>query len=66
MSQRAVENREKWRKLVVKSSVVPQRFPRLRDKRDEEEDTQCTAYYALNPLRLRHSSSASSTVPVER
>ena len=23
-SQRAVENREKWRKLVVKSSVVPQ------------------------------------------
>ena len=22
--QRAVENREKWRKLVVKSSVVPQ------------------------------------------
>ena len=25
-SQRAVENREKWRKLVVKSSVVPQRL----------------------------------------
>ena len=24
-SQRAVENREKWRKLVVKSSAVPQR-----------------------------------------
>ena len=23
-SQRAVENREKWRKLTVKSSVVPQ------------------------------------------
>ena len=30
-SQRAVENREKWRKLVVKSSVVPQRPSRLRD-----------------------------------
>ena len=30
-SQRAVENREKWRKLVAKSSVVPQRFSRLRD-----------------------------------
>ena len=30
-SQRAVENREKWRKLVVKSSVVPQRPLRLRD-----------------------------------
>ena len=31
-SQRAVENREKWRKLVAKSSVVPQRPSRLRDK----------------------------------
>ena len=32
MSQRAVENREKWRKLVAKSSVVPQRPSRLRDR----------------------------------
>ena len=31
-SQRAVENREKWRKLVVKSSVVPQRPSQLRDR----------------------------------
>ena len=31
-SQRAVENREKWRKLVVKSSVVPQRPSRLRNR----------------------------------
>ena len=30
-SQRAVVNREKWRKLVAKSSVVPQRPWRLRD-----------------------------------
>ena len=30
-SQKAVENREKWRKLVVKSSVVPQQPSRLRD-----------------------------------
>ena len=30
-SQRAVENREKWRKLVVKSSAVPQRPARLRN-----------------------------------
>ena len=30
-SQRAVENREKWRKLVVKLSMVPQRPTRLRD-----------------------------------
>ena len=31
-SQRAVENREKWRKLVSKSSVVPQRPWWLRDR----------------------------------
>ena len=31
-SQRAVKKREKWRKLVVKSSVVPQRPSRLRDR----------------------------------
>ena len=30
-SQRAVENREQWRKLVANSSVVPQRPSRLRD-----------------------------------
>ena len=30
-SHRAVENREKWRKLVVKSSVVPQQPLRLWD-----------------------------------
>ena len=29
-SQRSVENKEKWRKLVAKSSVVPQRPSRLR------------------------------------
>ena len=31
-SHRAVEYREKWRKLVEKSSVVPQRPSRLRDR----------------------------------
>ena len=31
-SQRAAENREKWRKLVAKLSVVPQRPSRLRDR----------------------------------
>ena len=30
-SQRAVENRENWRKLVARSSVVPQRPSQLRD-----------------------------------
>ena len=34
-SQRAVENREKWGKLVVKSSVVPQRPSRSRDRERE-------------------------------
>ena len=31
-SQRAVENREEWRKLIVKSSVVPQWPPWLWDR----------------------------------
>ena len=31
-SQRAMENKGKWRKLVAKSSVVPQRPSRLRDR----------------------------------
>ena len=31
-SQRALENREEWRKLVAKSSVVPQRPSGLRDR----------------------------------
>ena len=30
-SKRAVENREKWRKMVARSSVVPQRLSQLRD-----------------------------------
>ena len=30
--ERAVENREIWRKLAAKSSVVPQRPSRLRDR----------------------------------
>ena len=37
-SQRAVENRGKWRKLVAKSSVVPQRPSRLRIDEDDEAD----------------------------
>ena len=31
-SQTAVKNKQKWRKLDVKSPVEPQRTPRLRDK----------------------------------
>ena len=37
-SQRAVENREKWRKLVVKSSVVPQRPLWLGIDDDNDDD----------------------------
>ena len=33
-SKRAVENMEKWRKLFAKSSVVPKRPSRLRDRRN--------------------------------
>ena len=34
---RKAENREEWRKLVVKSTVVPQRSARLWDRSDERE-----------------------------
>ena len=50
-SQRAVENRGKWRKLVVKSSVVPQRPSRLRNRRNDDDDVcMCRergSYFAL-------------------
>ena len=39
-SKKAVENRGKWRKLVAKKSVVPQRSLRLRDRWDERWDIQ--------------------------
>ena len=32
---RKAENREEWRKLVVKSTVVPHRSARLRDRPDK-------------------------------
>ena len=35
-SQKSVEKREKWRKLVVKSSVEPLRPPRLRYRQGSE------------------------------
>ena len=45
-SQGAVENREKWRKLVAKSSVVPQRPRRLRDRWGEVREHQVN--FAVN------------------
>ena len=34
---RKAENREEWRKLVVKSTVVPQRSARLRDRLEDKK-----------------------------
>ena len=49
-SQRAVENRERWRKLVAKSSVMPQLSSRLRDRLDNEmkESTLCADSYSVS------------------
>ena len=47
-SQRAVENREKGRKLVAKSSVVPQRPSRLRVDDDDDDENQGNNNIALN------------------
>ena len=58
-SQRAVENREKWRKLVAKSSVVPQRPSRLRDgwerwekllQRDQGRDRTATVVHTSHVI----------------
>ena len=47
-SQRIEDNREEWRDLVVKSSVVPQRPPRLRDNAIQYNAIQ---YHFIDPLR---------------
>ena len=49
-SQRAVEHREKWRKLVVKSSALPQRPSRLRDgwsegRRNSDQQSHFKSYW---------------------
>ena len=44
-SQRAVEYREQWRKLVAKPSVVPQRPSRLRI---DDDDAEPTSFYAVS------------------
>ena len=50
-SQRAVENREKWRKLVVKSSVVPQWPSWLWDERWGGNSPSVSLFYIwLSPL----------------
>ena len=63
-SQRAVENREKWRKLIVKSSVVPQTSPTVKgwmmmmmNGYTEEEDcnffffTRMTQFLGIDRIR---------------
>ena len=51
-SQREVENTEKWRKLVVKSSVVPQWPSWLRERwrHNDHNDTDTTLNYDAIPL----------------
>ena len=59
-SQRAVKNREKWRELVVKSSVVPQRPSRLRDKWSEMKwfaSFYSELFYLLHETCFRKASS---------
>ena len=44
--QRAVENREKWRKLVAKSSVVPQRI-------DDDDESLIRRFRRIYSLLLK-------------
>ena len=56
-SQRAVENREnreKRRKLDVKSSVVPQRPSRLRDRWDQRPYIQCKVFGEMRRALLSY------------
>ena len=49
------ENREEWRKLVVKSTVVPQRSARLRDRWDERSiDSRSKMALVDKNSRLNH------------
>ena len=49
-SQRAVENSEKWRKLVAKSFVVPQRPSQL--KIDDDDDDAVSRVQNQQTLRF--------------
>ena len=60
-SQRATENREEWRKLVMKSSVVPLRPLWLRDRLEETLDEQCQRVDVLAYART-----AQDGLPLER
>ena len=53
-SQWAVENREKWKKVVVKSSVVPQRPPLLRDRKKERKNVYAYETIVLNMVPKVH------------
>ena len=76
-SQRAGENREKWRKLVAKSSVVPKRPSRLNrwwwlewkskitDKINTTTNTNASANKWNKPCLLRGSSSKHRTCRVD-
>ena len=66
-SQRAVENRKerkKWRKLVVKSAVVPQRPPRLRAKCRKGEFNSCSEISFPSRLSLRELESKGKIITI--
>ena len=68
-SQRAVKNNEKWRKLVVKSSVVPQWPSRLRDRwwwweADIKLMTGCKCHYNVHSFSSSSEQSRSAGRPL--
>ena len=66
-SQRAVENRKerkKWRKLVVKSAVVPQRPPRLRARCRKGEFNSCSEISFPSRLSLRELESKGKIITI--
>ena len=71
-SQRAVENRAKWRKLAAKSSVVPQPDPRGKgiDDNDNDDDENQGLLKVFSEKKINNNpisqTVASSTLPTAR
>ena len=70
-SQRAVENRAKWRKLAAKSSVVPQPDPRGKGIDDNDDDENPGLLKLLSEKNNNNNNPisqnvASSTLPTAR
>ena len=50
---RKAENREEWRKLVIKSTVVPLRSARLRDRKEDKKKNYLPASVQLDSQSAR-------------